>query len=729
MALLPWGSVFNPESWHLLEQFYALLKPAILWAPLGLIAGLTGYGKPTRLVGIAIPFLLLAISPLASISLDRSTVIEILAVLPGLAMGLWLGERSKVGGGETVSAISGRDEPIAAGLTATQSTGFPLVIRRAGAIVLLAFVGGSLLDFPVGGLALGVGYIACFALFVRFPKAWLIVVPAALPLFDFAFWSGRFFFDEFDRLVLVAFAAWLWCRPVSTDFRAWPAAAWLLVLSVIVSTLVALLPWQPLDPNAFSSYWSQYNGVRVAKGFLWGALLFLMARPALIAGDFRWLAAGMTLGLAGVSLAALWESWLFTGFGTASDYRATATFSSMHTGGGHIEAYLACAATFVGYLAVDQRRWWVRGMLMMVFLLAAYAILTTVARGGLIAFLLASVLLGILFWRGQSPGGKRFAGIAILAAGLMAVLGGLSVSVFFQQRIAQTATDAGTRLSHWTETVGMMRSGVRSWLVGEGLGSFPRQFLFAHPDLPLGNYRINQEGGNAFLSLNSGGTLYMAQAVAARPNTAYTVTLDVRSDGRSKALEFSLCEKILFNSHRCQWGNVAFQPVSGAWHSLKFSFNSGAVGAGSWLHRRPVQFSLYNGEARTVVDVDNVRLIDAPGNNLLANGDFNRGLDRWFFKSGDHLPWHAKNLWVHLLLEQGVLGVLACVVLTVLALFRLFRSAWEGNAVAATMLAALVALLVLSMVDSLVDVPRLTTITVFLLLLGAAWRVPSKSLP
>ena len=54
---------------------------------------------------------------------------------------------------------------------------------------------------------------------------------------------------------------------------------------------------------------------------------------------------------------------------------------------------------------------------------------------------------------------------------------------------------------------------------------------------------------------------------------------------------------------------------------------------------------------------------------LLGNGDFQHGNDRWFFTSDrHHLPWHAKNLWLHVYFEQGVLGLLIFSALLVFAL-------------------------------------------------------------
>jgi O-antigen ligase len=119
----------------------------------------------------------------------------------------------------------------------------------------------------------------------------------------------------------------------------------------------------------------------------------------------------------------------------------------------------------------------------------------------------------------------------------------------------------------------------------------------------------------------------------------------------------------------------------------------------------------------TPIDLDDIELTDAQLRPLVANGGFEDGGARWFFSSDrDHLPWHAKNLFVHAFVEQGVLGAVAMLLILAGALLRLVRRPTRLQAHAPTLLAALVGLATVGMVDSLLDMPR---ITVFLLLL--AW--------
>jgi hypothetical protein len=213
----------------------------------------------------------------------------------------------------------------------------------------------------------------------------------------------------------------------------------------------------------------------------------------------------------------------------------------------------------------------------------------------------------------------------------------------------------------------------------------------------------------------------MAQRVAPRPAQTLTVQVKARARTDKAGLEASLCEKNLFNSRRCQWLKLDLQPGTTTWQTFHHSLPNGEVGTGNLFTRRPVQFSLYNSVPGTVVEIDDVRLLDGTGQDLLKNGDFSRGGDFWFFNSGDHLFWHAKNLWVHLLFEQGWLGVLVFTLILILATVRLARSVRRGALEPTVWLAALAATATVGMVDSLVDTPRLALLVYGVLFVGAAW--------
>ena len=724
-------------------HFYQLIKTAILWAPVGFLYTVAGGSRVIKTWALPVIFALV-VAALATLPDPVGEIIfKALYAIPGLALGMWVAGRTVVG---LPTVKSEATSPMGMAISTPQaesevrriasepsiippaSTGSTRLTGRVVALLLVVLSGLSLFEFPTAQVALAVGFIIYSVLLWRLPSAWLVIVPAALPLLDLAHWTGHFFWDEFDLLMLVTLAVALWQGRFRLAAWAVPKLGGLLGLFVLVwlvSVLVGLLPIQPLDANAFSAYWSHYNSLRLGKGLLWGLVFFGLFRsqPG-DAGAFTKLSIGMAIGVLGVSLWALWEQLLFAGTVNTADYRVTAGFSSMHTGGGHFEAYLVIALPFVWGLFFQLRNLVYRGLLGAVFLLGAYAMFSTVARGGLIALGISLLILVSGTWLVLRKQSLRRTGMATpVAMGvltLVVMVAGMS-SVFWKHRIEQTGADAGIRFRHWADVLDMRDSGVLTTLFGQGLGSLPATNLATQLPDNAGSYRYVSEGGNTYLALNSAGTLYMAQRVAPHPSEMLRLEVSVRAPKTQAGLEASLCEKILFNSRTCQWMNVDVKPGGQEWQSRTQTFNSGEVGVGNALTSRPVQFSLYNPSPGTVIEVDNVRLLDARGQDLLKNGDFTRGGDFWFFKSGDHLFWHAKNLWVHLLFEQGWLGMTIFTLILVLALVRLARKLVAGELEATVLLASMGAWVIVGGVDSLVDAPRIALLLYGTLFIGASW--------
>ncbi len=214
-----------------------------------------------------------------------------------------------------------------------------------------AIYGG--LHFPVASIPLVLSLVFYAGLLWRQPQLWLFFVPALLPILNLAPWSGRFFFDEFDLFLLATVAIWVLRSDSQRPLRFAPAAATLITLFVFAfaaSLALGLLPLGPVDANAFASYFSKYNGLRVGKGLLWGVVLVYLARSDLARHEDalnRYWVPGMLVGLAGVVVVALWERIAFPGLmNFAEEYRITSTFGSMHVGGAAIDGYLALAIPF-----------------------------------------------------------------------------------------------------------------------------------------------------------------------------------------------------------------------------------------------------------------------------------------------------------------------------------------------------------------------------------------------
>lgn len=747
-SLLPLDAYFHTLSWRV----YLLLKAAILWVPLGLLAAFSGRISQSHLgwFGVVSFFVLVLAGGAGGVLTQFRDWLEVLAAFPGMAVGYWMGRRAGIS--RALGSTSARRPPQPSAALSPSQQAAPGMARSAqseqtpdqsgqrgratrwGRLVvgggLLALATALVADFPRVSLGLGSGLLVYGLVLMRWPHLALVGVPAALPLLDFAPWTGRFFLDEFDCLLLVTGGALLlrsglgWgfgeSSPRSHVHAGLPGA---FLLALFASLALGLgWPVQSLDANATASYWSTYNGLRIFKGFLWGGAVYLYIHTLGVSArqlnGLLWL--GMGIGLAGVGLVGLWEHALFVDDARQSTYRIFATFSSMHTGGGHIEAYLVAALPFI-WLGLTRLRY--AALAAPLILLTAYVMLYTVARGGVLAL---AVVLGIL-----ALGSVRLARegrlrrqlvmpVSLLGMVAMVVAFGVGQG-YFQQRFASVEKDLGIRADHWQQALAMRDSGLITQLLGMGLGSFPRVYLAqgAVENQPA-SFGFSSEQENTHFSMGVGQTVYYAQRIPFQAGHKYRLEVDVRSRQGEGRLDVPICEKQMLNSRACVWQSIDV-PADGDWHRHARDILSPEVGRGNPLNRPPVELFLYNAGQSGVMDVDNLRLLDESGHDLLCNGDFSRGGDCWFFKTHSHLPWHIKNVWVHLVFEQGWIGAVLFMVLVLVAVVRLLKAGWQGNRLAWAVLASLAGLLTVGLFDSLLDAPRLAMLLMAWVLLGTAY--------
>ena len=119
-------------------------------------------------------------------------------------------------------------------------------------------------------------------------------------------------------------------------------------------------------------------------------------------------------------------------------------------------------------------------------------------------------------------------------------------------------------------------------------------------------------------------------------------------------------------------------------------------------------FSIAVGNADGHVRIARLDAVDGAGRRLLANGDFSQGTARWFFSSDRlHLPWHAKNLLLGVLVDQGAFGVLGFAALLLAAGWRVSFGAARRHALAPALAGAIAGFLIVGAFDTLLDAPRL----------------------
>jgi VanZ family protein len=560
------------------------------------------------------------------------------------------------------------------------------------------------------------------------PDLWLVWILALLPLLDLTPWSGRLYWTEYDTLLLVTIGVgYLRLRSRAQPALRKPAKLLLTLfaLSAAISLGIGIWPLGALDHNAFASYTSSYNALRAAKGLLF-ALAFI---PLLVhewnepARAARRLAFGMTLGLAAEVLYVLWERATFSGlFNFETDYRITGSFSGMHIGGAYIEAYLVTALPFVALWAWQQRHMGVTLLAAGLYGLGAYSVMVTFSRGGQAAFVLATLIILFGFVRLVLRDRMR----SFLGVGAVILIGGVIVAVawpvfigkYSQSRLATIEQDIVIRTDHWADALHILR--VRDAPVfGVGLGTFPVAYFWDSSEVSRpSTYAFVTQKGNTFLQLGSGETLYFEQLVAIVPEQQYALSMDLRSSVKNAELTVPICEKALLYSFTCVWTTLQVKAPSGQWGHYEAHIFAKNFGPPNSLFQRPVKLSIYNGHAGTLVDVANVALLDSAGSNLVRNGDFSEGMHHWFFSTDSHLPWHVKNLYIHVLFEQGWLGLICFMSLITYVIGRLLLRAWANEPASLALFTSLTAFLVVGLVDSLIDETRLGFLFYLLLIAG-----------
>ncbi len=154
----------------------------------------------------------------------------------------------------------------------------------------------------------------------------------------------------------------------------------LFFVSVLVSLIAGMMPFSFLQPDDLSNYLSRYNSLRIGRGVLWAVLLlpfwivcFLQDRQSAC----RHVMTGFVIGVIGVCMIVFWERGVISDILYAtnrydlfrslldfsSEYRITALFSEMNTGGTAIDGYIALAwvfplgAYFIWLASLKRQKW------------------------------------------------------------------------------------------------------------------------------------------------------------------------------------------------------------------------------------------------------------------------------------------------------------------------------------------------------------------------------------
>jgi hypothetical protein len=249
-------------------------------------------------------------------------------------------------------------------------------------------------------------------------------------------------------------------------------------------------------------------------------------------------------------------------------------------------------------------------------------------------------------------------GITMLPVFLAFALGGYQMD----DRLSRVSGDMETRQEHWRDVISSAKSGALTSWFGNGLGTFPGNYIAAHSDQvqAVGSFGVVSEGGREVLRLGGGSDLTIGQRLTVKPDTEYTLTALVKAE-KAGRITVALCERnMIYASNfmpRCRNAAIKIEPTDGEFELYSAQINSGSVGARSPSHRWPTLLALGYSGAGTIVEIDSIAL-EYDNYNLLRNGAFADGLDYWFYYNDfSHLPWHVKNLFLQVWFETGWVGV------------------------------------------------------------------------
>ena len=323
-------------------------------------------------------------------------------------------------------------------------------------------------------------------------------------------------------------------------------------------------------------------------------------------------------------------------------------------------------------------------------------------------------------------------------AGLLAamVVGAAVVAVFaggayMSNRVAEVDSDERGRLQHWHEALQRRPNGPARWW-GVGLGRFLDHYAIgaAPADRP-GDMRLVLADGQPAMRIATskqdmswGRLLRLSQRIQ-RPAGQLTARITLRTPDRPQ-LHVDVCIKHLLYDDGCQAAQMQVLSkgvAPGAWQTVSLPLSAKPLPLDAWYAPRFTMFSLSAEGAVQPIEVREVSLRDASGHELLDNRSFELGGARWFFSSDrNHMPWHAKNMAVHLLFEQGYFGLAALGLLSVAALTRLTLGRARRHPLAPALAGALLGFWVVGAVDSLLDMPRVATLFLLLTAVGLSLR-------
>ena len=338
-----------------------------------------------------------------------------------------------------------------------------------------------------------------------------------------------------------------------------------------------------------------------------------------------------------------------------------------------------------------------------------------------VALIAGSAFSSTPLWSGDLKTSIRVVATVILFSGAVVVF---SAGAYMESRFATSRSDLDVRLAHWRHVVDLLKF-PEEWLIGAGLGRLPARYFYdVHTaDFP-GSYTLADDVGRRLLVVAGprhvhgyGELLRISQRIAPVTGRGVHVRVIARA-ARDARLELAICEKHLLYSAGCVGGVGRLKATYPAWEETSVELDGRQFFGAPSDVVRPMVFSFAVETEGAKLEIASVSVKRDDGVDLIENGDFSSGLSRWFFTSDhEHLPWHAKNLFLNIFFDEGVIGLVLFVALVASALGRLILVVRTRPA-APFIAASIIGFVVVGAFDSLLDVARVAFLFYLVLFVG-----------
>ncbi len=553
--------------------------------------------------------------------------------------------------------------------------------------------------------------------------------------------TGQLVLQEYDSCLLGVVAGWFlsWVpnrnpnndERISEGFRQLSKADPVLFVGLVslavsgaISMMIGLirLPSAPWG-DQLSVYFTQWNAIRVGKGLFWGLIFSTMVMLSVLRlprlGRRVWDLAflrGCSLAGAYVVGFVVFERALFPGILNWSDvYRATGPFFTMHIGDQHLDAFLVLVFPWVWANALyPQCTRAERFYCAIVLGLLAYASFSTMPRA---TFAVMLVQIGLLIpwtWLVRARRLVRWSfGMAAYGLGCFLVVGlvlGMQTQAI-QDRFSMISQDWNGRVAHWSMILRRGSSGVGGLSIGHGIGTLPSLVAseLGRPVPPLSWNRIEEGGGHrGQVHFRGQWPIYLERCLRDDLDKSLDglglqfKRFGVKEPQQQGPLELQsiLVEKSMLTFFSVN--GLAVSEAQEVWAPLDLKslkdFEDGSLAQGNsitgWRPRSIGLSVLGRGDLMIQSRVES----GPTGISSISSYP-------WFFTCDDHMVWGAKNFLVHAYYEQGLIGVIAWVLL----LFSgLWRGLWGHSLLDRSLAIAIVGFLGVGFFGTLIDTPWLT---------------------